>query len=250
MTEAPQASAPAQRYAVYFAPRPGSPFWLAGSRWLGRCAASMQPLPQCPIAGLAAADLHRITAAPRRYGWHATLKAPFALAPGCDASALRQSVQALARSLEAFTLPPLRVERIDDFLALLPASSADWRAENAAIAQTAAACVRQLHAHAAPPSAADLARRRSAGLTPRQDALLQRWGYPFVLDEFRFHLSLTGNLQAFERPTQALVQRAAQAFFADLPRPAFDSLALFVEAAPGADFQLLAHCAMRGETSA
>ena len=86
----------AHRYAVYFAPHPGSLGWLAGSHWLGRCAAQLQPLQQLAIKGVSADDLHRLTAAPRRYGWHATLKAPFALAPGTDWITLHQAVQEVA----------------------------------------------------------------------------------------------------------------------------------------------------------
>ena len=176
------------RYAVYFAPNPGSLGWLAGSHWLGRCAALLQPLQQLAIDGVAADTLHRLTAAPRRYGWHATLKAPFALAPGTDWIALHQAVEDVARGLQPFVLPPLQVQRIDDFLALVPPAS---HPANAQIQETAATCVTALQPLAAPLSETDLARRRAGGLTARQDALLQQWGYPFVLDEFRFHMSLT-----------------------------------------------------------
>jgi hypothetical protein len=91
---------------------------------------------------------------------------------------------------------------------------------------------------------AELARRRVADLTPRQDALLQRWGYPFVLEEFQFHLSLTGPLSLVPPDTQALVHDAAEQFFADLPPLQFNSLALFAEPTPGADFVLLDHLEM------
>jgi hypothetical protein len=229
------------RYAVYFAPNPGSLGWLAGSHWLGRCAALLQPLQQLAIDGVAAEDLHLLTAAPRRYGWHATLKAPFALAPGTDWITLHQAVQAVASRLQPFVLPPLQVERINDFLALVPARS---HPANAQIQEAAAACVTALQPLAAPLSDADLARRRAVGLTPRQDALLQRWGYPFVLEEFRFHLSITGSLAQVAPSTQALVLDAAQEFFADLPTLKFNSLALFAEPTPGADFVLLDHLEM------
>jgi len=238
MTLPNRAPGTAHRYAVYFAPHPGSTGWLAGSHWLGRCAALLQPMQQLAIEGVAAQDLYRLTAAPRRYGWHATLKAPFALAPGVDWITLHQAVRAVAQSLAPFALPPLHVARIDDFLALVPAPA---HAANAAIERVAAACVTQLQPLAAPLSDADLARRRCAALTPRQDELLQRWGYPFVLEEFRFHLSLTGHLQQVGRQTQARVQGAAQAFFADLPVLRMSSLALFAEPAAGADFMLLDH---------
>lgn len=233
--------ASAHRYAVYFAPAPGTLGWLAGSHWLGRCAAQLEPLPQLDIVGVPKEDLQRLTAAPRRYGWHATLKAPFALAPGVDWIALHQAVQAVARSLPPFTLPPMRVARLNDFLALVPMASPNAQA---AIDAVAAACVTQLQPLAAPLPPVEMARRRAGGLTARQDELLQQWGYPFVLDEFRFHLSLTGPLHTVDTGTQALVQDAAEQFFADLPLLKFNSLALFAEPTPGADFVLLDHLEM------
>ncbi len=231
----------AHRYAVYFAPAPGTLGWLAGSHWLGRCAARLQPLPQLDIAGVTKDDLHRLTAAPRRYGWHGTLKAPFVLAPGVDWATLHQAVQAIASGLQPFTLPPMQVERLDDFLALVPMASA---AAQAPIHQAAAACVTKLQPLVAPLPPAELARRRAGGLTPRQDELLQRWGYPFVLEEFRFHMSLTGPLSEVHADAQALVHDAAEQFFADLPPLQFNSLALFAEPTPGADFVLLDHLEM------
>ena len=138
-------------------------------------------------------------------------------------------------------LPPMQVQRIDDFLALVPPA---LHPANAQIQETAATCVTALQPLAAPLSDADLARRRSAGLTARQDALLQQWGYPFVLDEFRFHMSLTGSLAQVDAPTQSLVFEAAQEFFSDLPILKFNSLALFAEPTPGADFVLLDHLEM------
>lgn len=228
----------AHRYAVYFAPHPGTLAWLAGSHWLGRCAAQLQPLPQLDIHGVAKDALERLTAAPRRYGWHATLKAPFALAPGVDWLTLHHAVQTLAQGLRPFAMPPMVVERIGDFLALVPTPA---HPANAEIQAAAAACVTQLQPLAAPLSKQDLARRRSAGLTARQDELLQQWGYPFVLEEFRFHMSLTGSLAGADDAVVELVQDAADQFFADLPPLRFSSLALFAEPAPGADFVLLDH---------
>ena len=179
----PQAATTAHRYAVYFAPSPGTLGWLAGSHWLGRCAAQLRPLPQLNIHGVAPADLQRLTAAPRRHGWHATLKAPFALAPGTDWLTLHHAVQQVARSLTPFTMPPMQVQRIDDFLALVPMPS---HPANAAINAAAAACVTQLQPLAARPSGDELAQRRAA-------------------EEFRFHMPLTGPLSLVDENTQALV---------------------------------------------
>ena len=241
MTSSNPSPTAAYRYAVYFAPNPGTLAWLAGSHWLGRCAALLQPMQQLDIHGVAPEELARLTAAPRRYGWHATLKAPFALAPGVDWLTLHHAVQTLASTLRPFSMPPMQVQRIDDFLALVPTVA---HPANADIQATAAACATQLQPLAAPLTASDLARRRAAGLTPRQDELLQQWGYPYVLEEFRFHLSLTGSLAGADADTVALVLDAAEQFFADLPPLHFSSLALFAEPTPGADFVLLDHLEM------
>lgn len=231
----------AHRYALSFAPNPGSLGWLAGSHWLGRCASQLQPLPQLEIEGIAPADLARITATPRRYGWQAMLKAPFALAPGADWVSLHHAVQTVAHSLEPMALPPLQVQRMNDFLALVPALS---HAANASIDYAAAACVTQLQPLAAAPTDAELASHRATGLSPRQEALLQRWGHPFVLDEFRFHLPITGSLSQVDAATQELLLDVAQEYFSDLPILQFNSLALFAEPTPGADFVLLDHVEM------
>ena len=240
MTATPTPSA-AHRYAVSYAPNPGGLGWLAGSHWLGRCAALLQPLPQLDIDGVAPADLARLTAAPRRLGWHAPLKAPFALAPGVDWLSLHHAVQALAHSLDPIDLPPMHVQRMGDVLVLAPAAS---HAANEALRYAAAACVTQLQPLAAALTDADLAPHRQAGLTAQQDALLQRWGHPWVLDEFRFHLPITGSLQQVDARTQTLVLDAAQEYFADIPALRFNSLALFAEPTPGADFVLLDHLEM------
>jgi putative phosphonate metabolism protein len=226
-----------ERFAVYFAPSPDGPWWDAGSEWLGRCAERAIALPQPAIPGLAAEAQRHWTRAPRRYGWHATLKAPFTLAEGVDLDALLGATQAIARRFEPFELPPLRVKRLDDFLALVP----DDQTEAAAVAD---ACVQTLQPLAAPLSGAELARRRAAGLTPQEDALLLRWGYPFVGARFRFHLSLSGSLREAAAAEIDALHAAAAERFESLPPCRFDSIALFAEPAPGADFELVERLAL------
>jgi hypothetical protein len=222
---------PAHRYAVYFAPRPGSAWWDAGSQWLGRCAATPALLEPAPIAGIAPELQQQVTAEPRRYGWHATLKAPFALGAGVSLDELRSALGRLAASLAAFDMPALRVQRLGDFLALC----ADG--DNTAINAVASACVTELNTLSAPLTPDELQRRRHKGrLSPQEDALLVRWGYPYVHACYRFHLSLTGNLQCLDSATVERLEHAAQAWFGALPRCRFDGLALFFEPTPGADF--------------
>jgi len=99
---------------------------------------------------------------------------------------------------------------------------------------------------AKPLSATELARRRQAGLTAAQDALLLTWGYPWVLDEFKFHLSLTGPLNALNDNEVDALWQAAQRHFEPLPPARFTHLALFAEPTKGADFQCLESVELRG----
>lgn len=235
---------PAYRYAIYYAPRPDSPEWQAGSRWLGRCAARQQALTPPEIPGLPSDAFLRLTAAPRRYGWHGTLKAPFALAEGVSLPMLRNALRALCNTLQPFAMPVLRVELLDDFLALVPAQDCP------ALDEVARTCVTGLQPLAAPLSAADLQRRRAAGLTPEEDALLLRWGYPHVLERYRFHCSLTGPLRGVAPVTVDALRQAAREHFEALAPRRFDAVALFAEPSPGADFVLLEHVALGAEAGA
>lgn len=174
------------RYAIYFAPLAGSDLARVGDRWLGRDAETAQALPQPELDGLDADRLRALTEAPRHYGFHGTLKPPFHLANGCDVDDLCRAMAGFAARQAPFEIAALQLRAIADFLALVPADPAP------ALSALADACVTEFDAYRAAPDAAELAKRHAAGLTPRQAELLARWGYPYVLDEFRFHLTLTG----------------------------------------------------------
>lgn len=220
------------RHALYFAPPPSSAWWQAGSQWLGRCAATGLELPPFPVPGLAPAAMARLTATPARYGWHATLKAPFTLAPGASLDMLEAQLAKVCANHRAFTLPPMEVSMLGDFLALIPSATP------AALHAVANACVTQLHPLAAPLSAVDLARRRQNGLSERQDELLQTWGYPHVLEQFRFHFSLTGPLTQEPPAVRHALVAAARAHFNGLPPCEFHAVSVFVEPGHGLPMQL------------
>src|SRR5215468_10868409 len=63
------------RYAIYFAPAPESSLWRFGSATIGYNAASGRDIPATPPVGYEHAVWDRLTEEPRRYGFHATLKA-------------------------------------------------------------------------------------------------------------------------------------------------------------------------------
>lgn len=211
----------AKRFAVYYAPRPGA-FADRAARWLGRDAETGAGLAQ-PDLGLPAAD---ITVDPRRYGFHGTIKPPFRLAPGAAPADLDRALRGLAGRLKPVTMPGLEIAALDGFLALVPLG------DTAALQRLGADVVRDLDPLRAPLTEAEIARRRPDRLTPRQRDLLGQWGYPFVMEEFRFHLTLTDRLPA-ALADQARAVLAAH-FAPVLPRPfAIADLCLFEAAADG-----------------
>jgi putative phosphonate metabolism protein len=194
---ATQARAPgAARYAIYYAPHHESAWWRFGCAWLGRDAVTGRDVTHLPLPLHDEPTIASMTALPRRYGFHATLKSPFKLASGRSARDVYLQAAHLAMSLNGITLPRLRLTEIDDFVAL----SFDYAdALPAACQPIAALCVAGFDNLRARPDTAELARRQSRGLTPRQSQFLATWGYPYVFDEFRFHLTLTGPLPRSER---------------------------------------------------
>ena len=176
------------RYAIYFAPAEGSELETVCASILGRCARTGDMLKQPELPGVKPSRLAELTASPRHYGLHGTLKPPFFLAAGKTEEQLLQAAKDLAADCSAFTLPPLSLQTIGSFLALTPTALCP---ELEALART---CVTALDEFRRPASPDELARRRSKSLTENQERLLLRWGYPYVLDEFRFHLTLTGSI--------------------------------------------------------
>lgn len=211
------------RYAIYYLPPEGA---LArfGASWLGWDVGSGRAVaqPDDPVLGSRIAE---VTRTPRKYGFHATLKPPFRLLDGMQGSALAGRLAALAA-----TQPPVVLERLEPaalghFLALVPGG------DTAALEAFAARCVSELDDFRAPAGEGELARRRAAGLSARQEEMLQRWGYPYVMDEFRFHMTLSGRLGAED---MALVRAAVERHLPALPEPfVIDRVALVGERADG-----------------
>ena len=223
----------AHRHAAYFAPAPDSAAWRLGTQWLGRCPHRGQELAQPLPAGWDADAFAQRTREPRRYGWHATLKAPFTLEQGCSVAALRSGFSELASGAGAPFLLHLALAQVGNFLALVP------RQPCAPLQALADACVRQLHPFAAPLPPAEVARRSRGGLSARQQDMLAQWGYPYVLQDFAFHLTLTGSLDGLSADQTAQLVQHATNWFAPLLSEGLqiDAVSWFAEDAPGADFR-------------
>lgn len=230
-------SARAPRYAIYYAPEPDGALSRFGAAWLGRDAERDIAMEQPRLRAVPPSRLAEMTAEPRRYGFHATLKAPFRLAPGHSEKMLLDAVARFASTLPSARIPALRLAAIDGFLALVPAKPVP------AVDALAAACVGRFAPLSAALDEIELARRLRAPLTPRQKALLLDWGYPYVFSEYRFHMTLTRRLTEAEREAvePELLALAAPALAIPVR---IAGLAVFIEEARSAPLRLLARCPM------
>jgi putative phosphonate metabolism protein len=210
------------RYAIYYAPPADTPLWRKTAAWLGRDACTGETLSRPALPALEGLDLDDLTADPRGYGFHATLKAPFELAASAsEAELLAAAEQFVARQspFEA-TIAPAALGR---FLAF---RLQDGEAQVQALHE---ACVRAFEPFRAPLSDADLARRRRAPLTPEQDARLLAWGYPYVFEDFRFHMTLTGSVRD-EALRERVLSALREHFAAETGPHRFDGVAVFRQA--------------------
>ncbi|MEM1236864.1 MAG: DUF1045 domain-containing protein [Pseudomonadota bacterium] len=150
-------------------------------------------------------DLVAATAGPRRYGFHATMKPPFRLAPGHTEEGLIAELQALCLAAHPVAIQGMRISAIGRFLALTPSG------EVSALGKLAGRCVVELDHFRDAPEASELAKRRRASLSEAQEQMLIKWGYPYVLDEFQFHLTLTSRAS---KPEIAGLRALAEIHFA------------------------------------
>ena len=197
------------RFAIYFAPQRGSLLDQLADAWLKR------------------ADVAPLAVSARRYGFHATIKAPMQLSQ--DRKELEQALAQFTARRRPVALDALGPRLIDGFLALTT------EPQPAALTNFAEEVVTAFEPFRMPLDAAERERRLKAPLTPRQVELVDRYGYPYVLEEFQFHMTLTDRLPGYLRGQMMAYARAW--FAAALDQPvALDRLVLFREPTPGANF--------------
>ena len=217
------------RYAVYFIPAQNDPLQRLAAGWLGRDPFVGVPSETPQVSSLSPAEIAFHAASARRYGFHATLKAPFRLAEGETESALEAAIDAFARSNDPIVIPRLAIGRIDGFFALVPADPLPE------LDRFAGEVVRAFDRFRAPLSESEIERRSPDALSAEEFSNLCQWGYPYVFGAFRFHMTLTGRVGAAEAER---VRAALEEVFSPLLRApvAVDGLGLFVEREPGAPF--------------
>ena len=234
----PDRAAGAHRYAIYYAAPAESPLELFGTRWLGRHHRTGEVFFQPDVPGISADRLQLLTASPRRYGFHGTLKAPFRLADGTTGAALHEAVATFAAARSAFSLPPLVIADLKGFLAFVPSTEAG------PLDALAAACVTAFEPFRAASSETELARRLKSPLSERQRGQLARFGYPYVFDDFSFHMTLSERLAPADKEILLPHLRAIGRGLSAEPF-VVDAIAVFEEQAPGTDFVMTGRYPLR-----
>jgi len=219
------------RYAIYFTPPIHDPLSIAAASWLGRNVYSGDITERPSGIGLSSQELAFYTAVPRRYGFHATIKPPFHLHPDMTEAALLKALMQFAGTVTPFDMPRMEIARLGDFYGISPVMPSE------AMHLLAATVVQLFDEFRAPLGEAEIERRDPDGLTAPQFSNLHRWGYPYVMDEFRFHMALTGPLsKAASGRLETALLHVFEPVLAEPMRIA--SLALFVEPEPGAPLRV------------
>lgn len=228
-----------ERFAIYYAPAKEDRLTTAAESWLGRSAWTEGQVQRDASINLPLNELELMTAAPARYGFHATLKPPMRLRSDINREALVDAVSGFAGGKSPVVIDDLALRWIGPFLALVPAK------QNATLRVFAADVVKSLEIFRAPLRKGETEKRRKLGLTPCQEEMLAKWGYPYVMEEFRFHMTLTGPVA---EGTRASVEVAARSHFSTwIGKPlSVDRLAIFHEAKPGKPFTAIGSYALGG----
>jgi putative phosphonate metabolism protein len=226
------------RYAIYYADAPGSALDRFGGSLLGYDAYSGEDL---PFPDGLPPDWRDLTQDPRKYGFHATLKAPMTLAAGRTEAQLVAACELFADAARPVPLIRPVIDTISGFIAVIPSEPP------AELERLAADCTRAFDFFRAPLTPEDRARRNPAKLTARQCEYLDRWGYPYVMEEFRFHMTLTGRLPAEHRGSVVAMLRDRFAVI-DLATLEIDRIALFRQDDAASNFQIIGHWPLRASS--
>lgn len=226
------------RYGIYFCPSSSTALYTQGSRWLGRDAATGAMLDPALPGHIRDEDWLRVTDSPRRYGFHATLKPPFRLADNATFDDLRAALCDFAQGHDSFYAPPLTVGLLGRFLALI------LSAPSKELSSLAAECVRRFDRFRSPATEEETTQRLRGSLSPSERAHVLQWGYPYVFDAWRFHMSLTSSMHTKSISRFESYLRSRFAPVCEHPL-LIDSVCIFHEPYPGASFHLLERAGLR-----
>jgi len=226
------------RYAIYYAAAPDTDLDRFGAQLLGYDAFSGKDLPFPDGVLQMAPDWRELTRDPRKYGFHATLKAPLSLAPGKTETELLSACAAFANTPRPVPVIRPVVDSISGFIAVVPAEP------STELERLASDCTSEFDSFRARLTPEDRTRRNPSALTERQCGHLDRWGYPYVMEDFRFHMTLTGRLDAERRePVLRMLRNSFSAI--GIKTLAIDGIALFRQDDADSRFRIVRHWKLR-----
>lgn len=220
------------RYAIYFVPSAQNALYRFGADLLGYDAYSGKPLPFADGIEMEIEGWKQLTVDPRKYGFHATLKAPISLKPDKTEDELARAMRKFARTPRAVPQITPVVRAIASFIAVVP------RDPCPDLQRLADDCVTVFDDFRASLTPEDRDRRNVSALTDEQVMHLYRWGYPYVFEDFRFHMTLTGSLPA-ERRTELLDVLQKRFAALDLQSASIDRLALLRQSDVTSNFTIV-----------
>lgn len=231
-----------ERYAIYYAPAADDPLWAKAAEWLGSDALTGETFAG-PVAGVSRDELFGRSVSARRYGFHATIKPPMPLKSGTTQAELEDALAAFAAGTEPVAIGKIKLALLDGFIALIPATQSEE------LTDFSGEVVEAFEPYRAPLSPAERARRiEGRSFSPRQLELIDRYGYPYVFEQFQLHMTLTDRLPETERETYI---RAAAEHFGPLAEAemVLDRLVLFHEPEAGGPFVRLDDYVLTGESA-
>ncbi|WP_273242508.1 DUF1045 domain-containing protein [Hyphomonas atlantica corrig.] len=223
----------APRYAIYYTPAAQHPLYQLGSEWLGRDAYTGRYVTRREFSDLSEEDIDRLTSSPSHYGFHATMKAPFELRAGRTEAELLAHLEKFVVKQSAFDVR-LAVRPLGQFLALRMTENTE------AMRSLHEGCVKDFDRFRAPLCYDDIERRRKANLSPKQDVRMLEWGYPYIFEDFRWHMTLSGRILSDNTRDKLLklLEDLFQPVLAECHR--VDGIAIFRQVDRHAPFNIIA----------
>ena len=181
-----------KRYAIYYAPIEN-----CGLDVFGKCLLGWDPYKGEEITNSYPPKLpnlqkfSRFVLTPKQYGFHGTIKAPFRLKDGYTYNDLENKVCEISKQIHSFYIDKLIIKKLGNFIALIPTN-------NLKVNDVSNKFVEGLDYLRDELSENEIKKRNPIKLTSRQKKMLFKWGYPYVFNEFKFHLTLTSKLNIEE----------------------------------------------------
>ncbi len=181
-----------KRYAIYYAPSENSELDLFGKCLLGWDPYKGVETTKSDLSKLPSfKKFSSLVLTPKQYGFHGTIKAPFKLKNEYTYNDLENKVREISKQIHSFYFDQLIIKKLGNFIGLIPTN-------NLKVNAVSNKFVEELDYLRDELSESEIKKRKPHKLTSNQKQMLFKWGYPYVFDEFKFHLTLTSKLNVVE----------------------------------------------------